>query len=100
MYKFIGICGVSIVLLSCSSNKAPLTHSECETLAQKEAANLASRFNQFPEMKKSLLRLGDSRSAQCAAGKVFDREDYKCVMAADGNSEMEKCLKVIAGKSY
>lgn len=101
MRKIMGVCCVSIVLLSCSAEKkAPLAQGECEAIARKEATHLASRFNEYPDMKAAILRIGSSRATECAGGKVFDREDYDCVMAARDDEEIDTCLKVVAGKDY
>jgi len=88
-----------ITLASCSSNKSPLSESECKTLADKEATHLASRFERFPDMKAGVLRLADSRAEQCAAGGSFDREDYECVVSANSDSSMDKCLSNAAKRS-
>lgn len=88
-----------VALTSCNSNKSPLSESECKTLTDKEATHLASRFERFPDMKAGLLHLADSRAEQCAAGESFDREDYECVISADNDSSMDKCLNNAAKKS-
>lgn len=93
------VCSLSISLLSCSSDSNPLTDIECKAVADKEAAHLAKRFDKFPEMRAGILGLAESRAAQCLEGKAFDRQDYKCVMDASSDSDMDGCLKMEARNS-
>jgi hypothetical protein len=90
------ICLLSIVIASCSSNKSPLSESECKTITDKEAQHLAGKFAKFPDMQASVLKLSESRAAQCAAGESFNRADYDCIMSASGDSEIDKCLRAAA----
>lgn len=99
MKSLLVACTLLVCTASCSSSTAPLSASECKAITQKEAEHLASRFAQFPEMRASILELEDNRAAQCASGKSFDREDWNCIMSANGTSDMDECLQAAARKS-
>jgi hypothetical protein len=99
MKKSILVCLFPLLIASCSSNKSPLSESECKTIADKEAEYISGKFAKFPEMQASFLRLAESRAAQCAAGDSFNRADYECIMSASGDSEIDKCLRTAAERS-
>jgi hypothetical protein len=92
MKRVLLVC-LPLFIASCSSNTSPLSDSECKAVTDKEAQYLASKFSKFPEMQASLLRLAESRAAQCTAGDSFNRADYECIMSASGDSEIDKCLR-------
>ena len=88
------------LLASCSSG-APLSESECRTMADKEAAHMSSMIGNHPNLKQSRVaselpnsfqRIADMGVPQCVAGKSFQRSDYECVMGADDQSEVGECL--------
>ena len=90
----------SVVFSSCTSRDLPLTDAECKSVTDKEAAHLAGRFDRFPEMKEKILSMANNRAAQCSSGKVFDREDYDCVMTANRDAQITQCLRDAAKKSH
>ena len=93
------ICLLPLFIASCSSNKAPLSESECKAITDKEARYLAGKFADYPGMQAAILNMADSRSAQCAAGNSFNRVDYECTMNASDDSQIDKCLRTAAKRS-
>ena len=99
MNKTLLISLLPFSIASCSSNKAPLSESECKAIVDKEVQHLADKFAKFPEMQAPILKLADSRAARCAAGDSFNRADYKCIMGVSGDSEIDKCLRTATKRS-
>jgi hypothetical protein len=84
---------VALLLTSCGAK--PLTETECASLAMKQAEFVIA--DAPPEARSTVTEVlsGDMDAvvARCAAGKIYKRKDYNCVVSAADQGELGKCLR-------
>lgn len=80
-----------LVVTSCGGK--PLTSAECTTLRDKEILHISSLIQvEAPTLQKALDDNAERGLAKCVAGDGYNRDDYNCIMAANDEMGIGKCM--------
>jgi imidazolonepropionase-like amidohydrolase len=93
MYHRIALL-VPVFLLCACRSPSQLTEGECRILVDKSNALALGHAapDQIDATKQVIANGRDDAIDRCTSGKLYDREDYKCILKADTFPDAERCV--------